>query len=284
MDDRFFSHPKTLKCSKDAKLLFLCGLTYCAANMTDGFIPDAASRVLIATIEAEESSIEELISVRYWLKTNGGYQVKDYLEYNPSKAQREEERRKTAERVAAWRSKQQSDLVTPLQTPLVTLLVTPLESESESESEKESLKVKDSSSKSASRLRGFERFWSIYPSKIDKKDAQAVWQRINPDEDEINSILKGIENAKTSKRWREGFVMGPAKFLRGEHWNDDWSSLNGAKPKESAWDRLQARKAAQNGAGNSGTGNRAIGIQSDHEQAGLGPLGAALCKPAGTDG
>ena len=48
LDDHFFQHPKILRATPEAKLLYLAGLTWCAANLTDGLIPAAALPVLAA--------------------------------------------------------------------------------------------------------------------------------------------------------------------------------------------------------------------------------------------
>lgn len=70
---------------------------------------------------------------------------------------------------------------------------------------------------------GFEKFWSVYPRRVGKKDAVKVWKQIKPDEELISLIVQGVERWKQSDQWTkdEGrFVPYPATFLRGERWNE----------------------------------------------------------------
>jgi hypothetical protein len=34
-------------------------------------------------------------------------------------------------------------------------------------------------------------------------------------------VLTAIEQQKQGRKWRDGFVMGFARWLRGEHWTDE---------------------------------------------------------------
>ena len=71
--------------------------------------------------------------------------------------------------------------------------------------------------------KGFDRFWSVYPRKVGKKDAVKVWNQIKPDDNLIDQIVQGVERWKRSEQWTkdEGrFIPYPATFLRGERWNE----------------------------------------------------------------
>lgn len=86
LDDQIFTHPKVVDLSKDAKLLYLAGLCYCGAQLTDGLITNGATRILLATIEANCEAIASLVDAGLW-ETNeaGGYRVHDYLEHQSSR-------------------------------------------------------------------------------------------------------------------------------------------------------------------------------------------------------
>lgn len=99
IDDRFPDHPKALALGDDydaCVVLHLRGLCYCAANLTDGFIP---SRIF----KGYEDQIDALVSVGLWKDARGGYQIHDYLDYNPSREKVLEDRARGAERVQRWR-------------------------------------------------------------------------------------------------------------------------------------------------------------------------------------
>jgi hypothetical protein len=46
IDDGFADHPKVIEAGPMASWLFLCGLTYCSRQLTDGFIPAGQLRRL----------------------------------------------------------------------------------------------------------------------------------------------------------------------------------------------------------------------------------------------
>lgn len=86
LDDQIFTHPKLVDLSKDAKLLYLAGLCYCGAQLTDGLITKGATRVLLATIEANCEAIASLIDAELWeANDSGGFLVHDYLEHQSSR-------------------------------------------------------------------------------------------------------------------------------------------------------------------------------------------------------
>lgn len=100
LDDHFPDHPKlqALGDDYDAGLsLEVRGLCYCAANLTDGFIP-------LRKFSNEQTTIDRLVAVGLWEPVDGGYRVHDYLEYNPSRAKVEAERATTRDRVSRWRN------------------------------------------------------------------------------------------------------------------------------------------------------------------------------------
>lgn len=71
---------------------------------------------------------------------------------------------------------------------------------------------------------GFTRFWEAYPSKVGKRDAEKAYGRAlkrvtGPDPPQ--SILAGIERAKLSRRWIEGYIPNPATWLNQDRWTDE---------------------------------------------------------------
>lgn len=112
LDDQFSRHPKVLRAGPLAGWLHICALNYCAQYLTDGFIPAAAVNAL-----ADYSSLKEdlghvadgltgcdfvpsLVRHGIWAEVQGGYQIHDYLDYNPSRDEVLKRRRADAERKA----------------------------------------------------------------------------------------------------------------------------------------------------------------------------------------
>ena len=96
IDDQFYDHPKVVAAGPLGIALFVCGLSYCSRHLTDGFISTIQVRRLI-DIDDPRVIAEKLIAVGLWERRDGGYQVHDYLDYNPSRARIEATRRARAE-------------------------------------------------------------------------------------------------------------------------------------------------------------------------------------------
>ena len=103
VDDRIFLHRKFRLASDPARLLYIAGLCYAAQAESDGVILTADLAVVAAyarTVDATATAAE-LVTVGLWERTEGGFQVHDYLEYQPSRAHLEAERKRKREWAAS---------------------------------------------------------------------------------------------------------------------------------------------------------------------------------------
>jgi hypothetical protein len=80
VDDQFQDHPKFLDVSLAAVGLWVAGLAYCSRYLTDGHIAAKAAKRLGGT----KRLTDELEEAGLWHPTDGGWDVHDYLSYNPS--------------------------------------------------------------------------------------------------------------------------------------------------------------------------------------------------------
>lgn len=87
IDDRVRTHPKIAKAGPSAAWLWLCGVCYCREHLTDGFIPDAAVPALAMNLPSPKKHAARLVEVRLWEAADGGYQVHDFLDWNPSRSE-----------------------------------------------------------------------------------------------------------------------------------------------------------------------------------------------------
>ena len=70
----------------------------------------------------------------------------------------------------------------------------------------------------------FDAFWEAYPRKRSKGQAEKTWVKINPDDDLLEEILAGLENAKRSVDWQKDggqFIPYPATWLNAKGWEDE---------------------------------------------------------------
>jgi len=74
---------------------------------------------------------------------------------------------------------------------------------------------------------GFAEFWSAYPRKVAKGDAEKAWKKHKPD---LAACLSAIAAAKSSPDWtKDGgqFIPHPATWINGKRWEDGAAPING---------------------------------------------------------
>lgn len=122
IDDRFFHHRKIIDLSDKARLTFLAALCHCNENMTDGFISSNAARSILGFLGAPKKVTAELTDAGLWHKRADGFDVHDYLEYQPTAEQERKRRADTKERVRNLRQRRRAggNAVTPPVTECVT--------------------------------------------------------------------------------------------------------------------------------------------------------------------
>lgn len=100
VDDKAWSHPKFTDLSGNAVRLWLFALCWCNQQETDGNIPRGALRVL----GGSPKDARALVSAGLWKVTDAGWEVHDFLQYQPSRAQRNAQREGIRNRVAKHRN------------------------------------------------------------------------------------------------------------------------------------------------------------------------------------
>lgn len=89
LDDRFFQNPKILSAGKEAALLFIAGMCFCATHETGGVIPADKVRTIAADAGVDFSSqpAATLVRLGIWKKYDEQhFCISDYLrcEFCPS--------------------------------------------------------------------------------------------------------------------------------------------------------------------------------------------------------
>ncbi len=70
----------------------------------------------------------------------------------------------------------------------------------------------------------FELFWKAYPKKKSKGQAEKAFDKINPDEQLLASMIAMIERAKKSEDWLKAggqYIPHPATWLNAKGWEDE---------------------------------------------------------------
>ena len=69
---------------------------------------------------------------------------------------------------------------------------------------------------------GFDRFWNIYPRKVQRPLAWIAWQGLKIDTALYESIYSAVEKYKKTKQWKDkNYIPYPATFLQDQRWLDE---------------------------------------------------------------
>jgi hypothetical protein len=74
----------------------------------------------------------------------------------------------------------------------------------------------------------FDKFWSAYPRKDDKKGAMKAWAKCNGNRPAIDVIVAKVEAFKKSDQWTRDsgqFIPMPTTFINRERWNDEGATV-----------------------------------------------------------
>ena len=108
LDDGAPGHRKIVGLSDAAFRLWIVGLTHCNQQANDGRFSAHAARIMfgyLASPELGKGAAIELVAADLWGPTDDGYEVRNYLEYQPSKAERDSANKAAAERMRNMRAR-----------------------------------------------------------------------------------------------------------------------------------------------------------------------------------
>ena len=108
LDDRFPSHRKIVLLSDRAFRLYVSALCWSSENLTEGLIRDRELSV-VARIRGIKGAAKELEEAQLWDRADGGWQIHNFLEYNPDRAKVKAEREANAARQQAWRDRKRAE-------------------------------------------------------------------------------------------------------------------------------------------------------------------------------
>lgn len=105
LDDQFAEHPRIIGLSAKAFRLHVSSICLAARKLTDGHVSSHDAKLLHAVARTNRRHTDELIQAGVWTTNgDGGYVIRDYLDYNPPAEQVKEKRRAEKERLRAIRA------------------------------------------------------------------------------------------------------------------------------------------------------------------------------------
>lgn len=228
LDDAILDNPKIIAAGPLGFALHVAAITWCARNLTDGFIPKRrVSQLLdLSSVQVSEATggrvrhavttddvAADLAQIGLWHDHGPTWELHDFLEYNHSRAEVLAEREQRRVRVARHRKRRRNAVTNATVTGVPVPVPVP-----GSQISLPSVTQGDATSPRPTEL-GFDRFWKTYPKKRHKPDAARAWQGVDGAR-QLEAILAGVARWTASDAWRRGFVEDPATFLRQRQWED----------------------------------------------------------------
>lgn len=102
LDDSFYDHPKTLRLwarCPAAIALHVRAICWCAKHEKDGHLPEEIVNAISPVQSDRDEQIKALTETGAWHRTDeGDFVIHDYLDYNPSKEEVAERKKRDRER------------------------------------------------------------------------------------------------------------------------------------------------------------------------------------------
>lgn len=174
----------------------------CASNATErGRTQSFNSEDVASALDLDTEQVEQIITAMQGRVLDG-----DLLKgWENRQVAREDG---SAERAKAWREAQKA---ASERTPTAT------ERKRTPDKDKDKEKKKDTPS-------AFDVFWNAYPKKEAKKDAAAVFAKLDPNPELLSVILAALATKSASFDWTKEkgkYIPLPATWLRAERWTDE---------------------------------------------------------------
>lgn len=80
----------------------------------------------------------------------------------------------------------------------------------------------------------FDRFWKVYPRKVNKTGAVKAWKSLKPNDSTVEEIIADV-NRRLRKEWRGKdmtYIPHPSTYINQKRWEDETEVTEIARPTE----------------------------------------------------
>lgn len=208
LDDGFTEHPKILVLSDAAFRLHLHALCYSARALTDGHLSNAW--LTGGKGRSTPKAVAQLVAVGVWREApTGGYQIHDYLKYQPSRSEIEKSRAAAADRMKRAREVRANNSRTSREVRNEGVRSTPSRPDP-------TRRTRD-----RAEPEGFAEFWKAYPRKVGRPKALEAWKKADLPEPSV--LLSAVAGQARNPDWHKEngrFIPHPATWLNQRRWED----------------------------------------------------------------
>ena len=267
----------------DAELLYVRGLAFCAEVLSDGYISDRQlMRFVGSGLDDVMGRAKTLAAVGLWERADGGYIVRSWLEWNRSRAEitRYQEKDAARKRGQAGSEDDSEPEPPPPNRPRGTPKPPPAESKTSSSRTPRGIQAESANGSERTavgihtphphphphphpepeqtlplavlaahdQIDRFPEFWSAYPRKVDKRDAERAWKaalKRGVDQDHlVQAAVRFGEWTRTNKKPMK-WIKHPSVWLnKGAYDNElEQDSTSYVAPADQNIINIQALKA-----------------------------------------
>jgi hypothetical protein len=221
--------PKILRATPGAFALWVKGLIYANQNLTDGFVPESAVKMLANGSRSAAKVQRELLDLCLWVQVIGGYSVGEgkWSKYQTTSQEIENKRLAEAKRKREWRETHQCPTG---QSPDEKVAERTADRQTETETETETeIRLKEppiSPTSGGNYSEDFETFWKSYPRRVGKGAAWKTWQAAKKSKTlpAVEILIAAVTAAAKTEQWTSGggkYIPHPATWLTQRRWEDE---------------------------------------------------------------
>jgi hypothetical protein len=97
LDMNYMRDPAIRRAGPEAELLYVRALAFSKSGDTEGMIYDYDLPIVAVGLKNIAARVASLVRERLWVAVEGGWYIRSWDRWNPSRAEREEERQKRVE-------------------------------------------------------------------------------------------------------------------------------------------------------------------------------------------
>ena len=219
VDDKLHSHKKSARAGAEAMGLWVLAGSWCADQLTDGFIPD----YMVQRIDPNGLELgSRLVRANLWERATNdgddGFQFRDWAEYQPVKGDVEAKREDAKNRMRAARaarkqassperSREQSD------ERVVNF--------AERSPNPDPTRPDPSNTRAPRSLGDFDSFWKAYPRKVGKEAARKAYVKALRSASH-GEVMEGVENLRLAVAGKDPqYTPHPSTWLNRGGWEDE---------------------------------------------------------------
>lgn len=92
LDADYFSNPKAEHAGLHGRALHLASICWSGQHLQDGLIPGHMVRKLCGLAGVNRQAVDKVVDAGLWLPLGSNFQLKDFTDFNQSRAQHDRER------------------------------------------------------------------------------------------------------------------------------------------------------------------------------------------------